>query len=323
MTATVFRSLNEAKLRFEPSALAIGNFDGVHLGHQALIRRTIAAAEERAVKPAVLTFHPHPTAIVAPERAPCLITPLEEKLRLLDSLSIEQVMVLPFTPEIAGTNPRDFVSQILVDALKTQAVLVGENFRFGHKQAGTPTVLRALGEEFGFESQFLSPVAVRGEIASSSAVRKHLASGNVSRAARLLNRCFFVEGPVVSGHGIGSKQTVPTLNLEPTPGQILPRGVYVTETFEIPTGRRWPSITNAGVRPTFHGDELTIETYLLARLDGPTPEQIQVHFRTFLRAERTFPDPGALKAQILRDVARAQTYWRRVGRISGLASSIY
>ena len=323
MKATVFRSLNEAKLRFEPSALAIGNFDGVHVGHQALIERTIAAAADKSLKSAVLTFYPHPTAIVAPHRTPDLITTLEERLRLLDSSGVQQIMVLPFTPEIAGTNPREFVSQILVDALKTQVVLVGENFRFGHKQAGTPELLRSLGGEFGFESQFLSPVTVRGEIASSSAVRKHLASGNVSRAARLLNRCFFVEGPVVSGHGIGSRQTVPTLNLKPAPGQSLPRGVYVTETFELSGGRRWPSITNAGVRPTFHGEELTIETYLLAPLDGETPDRIQVHFRHFLREERQFPDPGALKAQILRDVARAQTYWRRTARLSNLRSSIY
>ncbi len=323
MRASVFRSLNEAKLRFEPSALAIGNFDGVHIGHQALIDRGIAAAAEKGLQSAVLTFHPHPTAVVAPHRTPSLITTLEERLRLLDSFGVQQVMVLPFTPEIAGTNPRDFVSQILVETLKTKVVLVGENFRFGHKQAGTPEVLRSLGNEFGFESQFLSPVTVRGEVASSSAVRNHLLSQNMSRAARLLNRWFFVEGPVVSGHGIGSKQTVPTLNLKPTPGQIVPRGVYVTETLELPSGRRWPSITNAGNRPTFQGEELTIETFLLGPLDGTTPEQIQLHFRRFIRAEQQFPDPAALKAQILRDVARAQTYWLRAARLPGLIPSIY
>lgn len=323
MKATVFRSLDEAKLRFEPSALAIGNFDGVHIGHQALIDRTIATAADKSLKTAVLTFYPHPTAVVAPHRTPNLISTLEERLRLLDSAGVQQIMVLPFTPEIAGTNPTEFVSQILVNALQTEVVLVGENFRFGHKQAGTPDVLQSLGGEFGFESQFLCPVTVRGEIASSSAVRRHLESGNVSRAARLLNRWFFVEGPVVSGHGLGSKQTVPTLNLRPVPGQILPRGVYITETLELPSGRRWPSITNAGIRPTFQGDQVTIETYLLGPLDGDTPDQIQVHFRRFIRAERQFPDPGALKVQILRDVARAQTYWRRVARIPRLIPSIY
>ena len=323
MKATIFRSLNEAKLRFEPSALAIGNFDGVHVGHQALLARTITVATPKNLVPSVLTFHPHPTSVVAPHRTPKLITSLEEKLRLLDSFGARQIMVLPFTTEIAGTNPREFVSQILVESLKVGVVLVGENFRFGHKQAGTPATLRSLGQELGFDSQFLEPVIVRGEVASSSAVRKHLSEGSVSRAARLLNRCFFVEGPIVSGHGIGSRQTVPTLNLQPDPDQILPRGVFVTETLELPTGRRWPSITNVGHRPTFQGEELTIETYVLESLAGPTPARIQVHFRHFLRTERPFPDPASLKAQILRDVGRAQIYWRRVATLSRLAPSIY
>lgn len=323
MKAVIFRSLNEAKLRFEPSALAIGNFDGVHVGHQALLARTLTVAAPKNLIPSVLTFHPHPTSVVAPDRTPKLITNLEEKLRLLGSLGVGQIMVLPFTNEIAGTNPREFVSQILVESLKVGVVLVGENFRFGHKQAGTPATLRSLGQEFGFDSQFLAPVIVRGEIASSSAVRKHVSEGSVSRAARLLNRCFFVEGPVVSGHGIGSRQTVPTLNLLPDPDQVLPRGVFVTETLELPSGRRWPSITNVGNRPTFQGEELTIETYLLEPLAEPSPERIQVHFRRFLRAERPFPDAASLKAQILRDVGRAQTYWRRAANLSRLTPSIY
>ncbi len=323
MKAAVFRSLNEAKLRFEPSALAIGNFDGVHLGHRSLLAQTIANAAPKGLKPSVLTFDPHPTAIVAPHRTPELITTLEEKLRLLDSFGVEQIMILPFTAEIAGTNPRDFVSQIVVDALKTRLVLVGENFRFGHKQAGNSDVLRSLGGEFGFDSHFLKPVIFRDEIVSSSAVRRHLSSGNVTHAARLLNRCFFVEGPVVSGQGIGSKKTVPTLNLLPSPGQILPRGVFVTETLELPSGRRWPSITNVGIRPTFGGEEPTIETYLLDPIDGNSPRRIQVHFRRFVRPEQSFPDPAALKAQILRDVARAQAYWRRLAKLAAVTPSIY
>jgi riboflavin kinase / FMN adenylyltransferase len=323
MKAVIFRSLNEAKLRFEASALAIGNFDGVHVGHQALLARTLTVAAPKNLVPSVLTFHPHPTSVVAPDRTPKLITNLEEKLRLLDSLGVGQIMVLPFTHEIAGTNPREFVSQILVESLKVGVVLVGQNFRFGHKQAGTPATLRSLGQEFGFESQFLEPVIVRGEIASSSAVRKHVSEGSVARAARLLNRCFFVEAPVVSGHGIGSRQTVPTLNLRPDPDQVLPRGVFVTETWELPSGRRWPSITNVGNRPTFQGEEVTIETYLLEPLAGPAPERIQVHFRRFLRAERPFPDAASLKTQILRDVGRAQTYWRRAANLSRLTPSIY
>jgi riboflavin kinase/FMN adenylyltransferase len=232
-------------------------------------------------------------------------------------------MVLPFTPEIAETNPEEFVSQILVNALKIRVLLVGENFRFGHKQAGTPELLEECGYQFGFDSQFLHPVTLRGEVASSSVVRQHVQTGNMSRAARLLNRWFFVEGPVVPGHGIGSKQTVPTLNLRPAPGQVLPHGVFITETWDLTDGRHWPSITNAGVRPTFGGEDLTIETYLLSPLEGPAPKRIQVQFHRFVRAEQQFPDPAALKAQILRDVGRAQTYWRRMAYVPKLSPSVY
>ncbi len=135
---------------------------------------------------------------------------------------------------------------------------------------------------------------------------------------RLLGRCFSIEGPVVTGHGVGSKQTVPTLNLRPAPGQLVPRGVYVTETLEPSTGRRWESITNAGYRPTFGGDELTIETFLLTRaMAVPHRHAIKILFRRFVRPERQFPNPEALKEQILQDVSRARAYWRRVNRNVG------
>jgi len=318
MKPLIFRSIEEARGRFGPCALAIGNFDGVHIGHQALLAqagkfvRQNGFVSQNAIHPAALTFHPHPATIVAPHRVPPIVSTLEQRLHFLGVAGAEHILVLPFTAETALLSPREFVRQILVGVLHTQAVFVGENFHFGHKQAGTPATLEALGKEFGFVSQFVKPVVLRGEVVSSSAIRRHLAEGNVARAGRLLGRCFCVEGPVVSGHGVGSKQTVPTLNLRPAPGQIVPHGVYVTETIEPPTNRRWRSITNAGTRPTFGGEELTIETFLLSPLEGPAPEMIEVQFRHFVRQEQQFPSPEALKAQIMKDVARAQTYWRRL-----------
>ncbi|MBV9081443.1 MAG: bifunctional riboflavin kinase/FMN adenylyltransferase, partial [Acidobacteriaceae bacterium] len=232
MTRTVFRTLEEVRGRFAPCSLAIGNFDGVHVGHQVLINATVNAAGEKGLAPSILSFDPHPTAVVAPERRPQLICSLEERIHLLFARGVEQIFVLPFTPDIAAMSPREFVSQILVKSLQTKVVVVGENFLFGHRQAGNAPMLRALGSEFGFESQLLPPVIVRGEIVSSSAIRRHISLGDVSRAGRLLGRCFSVAGPVVSGRGVGSKQTVPTLNLRPVPGQVLPRGVFVTETLD-------------------------------------------------------------------------------------------
>lgn len=316
MKATLSWSLEDVRGSFGPCSLAIGNFDGVHIGHQELLSQTFDFASHNGLRGAVLTFHPHPTVVVAPDRTPLTICSLEERLRLLELAGAERILVLPFTEEIARLSPAEFVSRILVDALETKAVFVGDNFRFGHKQAGTPDTLRTLGEQFGFVSHFVKPIAYRGEIVSSSGVRAYLTDGNVSRAGRLLGRCFMIEGAIVAGHGIGSKQTVPTLNLHPAPGQLVPRGVYVTETFEPLTHRRWPSITNAGVRPTFGGDELTIESFLLGPLEGHAPERIQVRFRRFVRAERQFPTPEALKDQIFKDVARAQAYWRRLAKLT-------
>ncbi|MGH9582006.1 MAG: bifunctional riboflavin kinase/FAD synthetase [Bryobacteraceae bacterium] len=323
MTPTVFRSLAEARGRFGPCALAIGNFDGVHNGHQALLEASVRFAKSHRLHAAVLTFDPHPAAVVAPERLPESICTLDRRIRLLEDGGTGRILVLPFTTEVAHMTPREFVSQILVDALETKAVFVGENFRFGHRQSGTTETLRDLGVEFGFEWQFLDPVTVRGEIVSSSAIRRYLAAGNIPRAGRLLNRCFFLEGPVVRGRGIGAKQTVPTLNLRPVPGQIVPHGIYVTETTEPRTRRRWPSVTSCGTNPTFGAGELTIETFLLTPLAGESPDEIQVEFRHFLRREERFPTAAALKAQILKDVSRAQAYWRRAAKLGHPAASIY
>lgn len=307
----VFFSLESARANFGPCALTIGNFDGVHLGHQALIAAAKRYAANMRIATAVLAFHPHPTVFVAPTRVPLMICSLEERIRLLLAAGADRVLILPFNNELARFTPQRFVAQILVDGLRTKGVFVGDNFRFGYQQAGTPATLEQMGRQYDFISHFLRPVTFRGQVVSSSLIRSHLSAGRVSLAARLLGRCFSLVGPVVSGQGIGSKQTVPTLNLVPPTGQLVPRGVYITETEEPASGRRWPSITNAGFNPTFNGNTFTIETFLLAPLEGNSPEHIRVHFRRFLRAEQTFPDAATLKTQILKDVARAQTYWRR------------
>jgi len=311
-TPQVHFSMDSAQGRFGPCALAIGNFDGVHRGHQALLNTTCEYARQHQLHPAVLTFHPHPAVFVAPHRVPELICGLEDRVRLLGEAGAEHILVLPFNEHLALFTPQEFVSQILVKGLHTQAVIVGQNFRFGHRQAGDTRTLRELGQLHEFATQFLPPVSYRGQLVSSSAIRKSIDSGNVSFAGRLLGRCFFLEGDIVKGHGIGSQQTVPTLNLRPPKGQIIPRGVYVTETFDSSTGRLWPSITNAGTRPTFNGNELTVETFLLAPLDGPTPGRIQVRFRRFIRNEQYFADAASLKSQILLDVGRAKSFWSRV-----------
>jgi riboflavin kinase/FMN adenylyltransferase len=316
----IFRSLSEVPLDFGPCATTIGNFDGVHVGHQALMRRIATLARERGWKTAVLTFNPHPAKIVAPDRAPKIIMTLDQRAQVMAGFGIEEVLMLPFTPEVSRWTPEEFVKTVLADAMRVRAVLVGEDFRFGHKQSGDTHVLAELGAKYGFEVDLISPVNVRGERVSSSLVRQVTIEGKVHHACRMLGRPLVLEGTVVKGHGVGSKQTVPTLNLLPST-EIWPAdGVYVTRTFDLDSQRSWPSISNIGNRPTFGGQDVSIETYLLQPLEDPRPERIRVQFLWRVREERKFPTPAELKAQILRDVAVAQKYFRRVAGQGRMAS---
>ena len=308
----IYRSLADVPPDFGPCAITIGNFDGVHLGHRQILRRVVTLARDRGVKSAALTFDPHPTKVVAPDRAPRLLSTPEERARILETQGIDEILILPFTREIAGLSPEEFVGRILAAKLKPRVVLVGDNFRFGKKAAGHVDTLQQLGRTHGFNVEVQGDVRWRGRMISSSEIRRLIESGEVSRACRMLGRPYALEGSVVHGEGVGSKQTVPTLNLE-TAAEILPRtGVYVTRTRERGSLREWPSITNVGYRPTFNGQELTVETYLLAPLAGSTPEHISVEFLRWVREEKKFPDASALKSQILRDVSRAQAYFRRL-----------
>jgi len=315
MSVRVFRSLTEASGHFGPAALAIGNFDGVHVGHRALIGAMCEYADAHSLKRGVLTFHPHPTVLVAPDRVPPMICTLDDRIARLQSLGVERIMVLPFTPELSRQTPEEFVSKVLLGDLNTKATFVGSNFHFGYRQAGTPAILTRLGQAHGFATTFLQPITYKGDVICSSAIRKALTDHRLLFASRLLGRCFSVFGPVVSGQGIGRRETVPTLNILPVADQIHLSGVFITKTFDLASDRTWQSITNIGVRPTFRGEGVTIESFLLSPLTGDSPTNIRVEFRRFVREEQKFENPQALKRQIFRDVARAHTYWRRIDKL--------
>jgi riboflavin kinase/FMN adenylyltransferase len=307
----IFRSLTELPDDFGPCAITIGNFDGVHIGHQQIMRRVAAIAREHGCKAAALTFDPHPTKLVAATRAPRLLTTPEQRARLLLDQGIDEVLILPFTADIAKLTPEDFAREILSAKLKARTVLVGHNFRFGNRAAGDARTLEELGDKYGFSTEIMHAISCRGRVISSSEIRQAIEAGNVSLACRMLGRPYALEGRVVPGAGIGSKQTVPTLNLE-TKAEVLPKtGVYITRTHELGSQRKWPSITNVGYRPTFNGHGLSIETFLLSPLTGEPPQEISVEFLRRVREERKFPSPEALKAQILQDVARTNSYFRR------------
>jgi riboflavin kinase/FMN adenylyltransferase len=268
-------------------------------------------AQQRAWKASVLTFDPHPTRVVAPDRTPSLLTSPDRRVALMAEEGIEQVLILPFTRELAKLSPEEFVKRLLVDTLGARAVLVGDNFRFGHKQAGNVEVLAELGRRYGFDTEIVTAVWLRGRMVSSSAIRQLIREGNVALASRMLRRAYGVEGAVVSGRGVGSRQTVPTLNLA-TQAEVIPaNGVYLTRTRDLDDGREWDSITNVGNRPTFGEGELTVETFLLSGMEGGTPRNIRVDFLRRVRPERKFDTPEALRGQIMKDVGAAQTWFRR------------
>jgi riboflavin kinase / FMN adenylyltransferase len=311
----IYRSLSEIEPRAPFRALTIGNFDGVHLAHRHLFERVAEVARANGYVPAVLTFDPHPTRVVAPERAPKLLSKPEQRFSRMADAGIEQIFLLPFNRNFAELTPEEFVEHVLVYTMRAKAILVGANFRFGNRQRGDTALLANMGARFGFTTEVVAGVRVRGRMVSSTEVRRLVLDGNVSMACRLLGRPYALEGEVVKGFGIGSSQTVPTLNLK-TDAEILPaNGVYITRTGDMDGGRAWQSITNVGYRPTFGGTSLTIETHLLEPLEGERPREIRVEFLCRVREERRFESAESLKGQIMKDAARAQAYFRRVARL--------
>ena len=315
MTALrIWRGLEQLDRRFGPCAITIGNFDGVHIGHREIFRRVVALAREHGWKPSAMTFDPHPAQVVAPERAPRLLSTPQQRCRWMAEAGIEQVVIVPFTLEFSYTPPEEFAARVLVETLGARVVLVGENFRFGRGKGGDAERLRELGARYGFQTEIVGGIRFRGHPVSSSEVRRLLGEGRVTLACRLLGRPYSVAGEVVPGTGTGSRLTVPTLNLAPGE-QLLPaNGVYVSRTSDAEAGASWPSVTNVGVRPTFGGTRLTVESYLLAPLDGEPPRRIAVEFLHRLRPERKFADAEALRRQILHDAARAVAWHRRLER---------
>ena len=300
------------------SVLAIGSFDGIHLGHQAILRSVAERARALNAVPTALTFDPSPRKVLRPDTAPPQISTIAQRLAGFQALGLEAAVVLPFTLELSRLTPEEFVERILLRDLHIKALFVGENFRFGHKQAGDVTLLRRLGPQHGFEVVVLPPVIYRGEVVSSTLIRKEIADGDVSRAARLLGRQFVLTGEVVPGTGTGRRFTFPTLNLAPEQGLLPQRGVYITRTGldGEPCSRR--SVTNIGMRPTFDGSALSIETHLLNAQLSSAPKRIEVRFWYRLRDEKKFNGPEGLRAQIARDISTANKFFSRLRRFRSL-----
>src|SRR5712664_529592 len=317
-----FASAEQWAAHYAPSArgsvLAIGNFDGIHLGHQAILR----AAAQRAAKTrdvaTALTFDPSPRKVLRPESAPMRVSTNAQRMEWFGTVGLEAAVVLPFTLDLARISPEEFVEQILVRGLHVRAVLVGEDFRFGHRQGGDVALLRELGARHGFAVEIIPPLALDGEIVSSTAIRREIAAANVTHAARLLGRPFVLTGEIVSGTGTGRRFTFPTLNLKPEQELLPARGVYVTRTLLEGEARSRRSVTNVGMRPTFNGASLSVETHLLDFSGEVTAKRMEVRFWKRLREEKKFAGPEELRAQIASDIAAARRFFTRLRRFRSI-----
>jgi riboflavin kinase/FMN adenylyltransferase len=314
---SVYHSVAEIPAGFGPGVAAIGNFDGVHLGHQEILSAVVREAREydarlQRAQAVAVTFDPHPEQFLRPSSALRLLTPIDERLRLLALTGIDAVVVLPFDAVLASLTAREFVQGILVDALAVRSLHEGGNFRFGHQAEAGVAELQTFGAEFGFDVHVHAPVRVRKLEVSSSAIRECVASGDMTRARWMLGRPFEIRSTQARGRGIGTRLLVPTVNLAPYDGQLPAFGVYVTRLTV--GGRKFQAVTNVGNRPTFGEASFAVESHILdfepIELDEQTP--IDLEFLLRLRGEHEWPSPDALKAQILRDVAKAKRYFRLI-----------
>ena len=292
----------------KPAAVTIGNFDGVHLGHQLILRRVMDRARNAGWIGAVLTFYPHPARVLRPDAAPGLLETLEQRLAAIGALGVDAALVARFDADLAKLEPEAFVRRFLVEAMRAQAVLIGGNFRFGHRQAGDAHLLADLGRRFGFEVEIVPPVTANGVVISSTAIRNALRDGKVEEVRQMMGRPFALEGKIQTGTGQGRKFVVPTLNLA-TEQELLPKtGVYATEA--IVAGKTYRAATNVGMRPTFDGKHTTIESHLFEFSDNLTSGDLEIRFWARLRDERKFSGPAELREQILRDIEKAKDFFR-------------
>jgi riboflavin kinase/FMN adenylyltransferase len=299
-----YRSISDVNL--EGSWLTIGSFDGVHLGHQEIIRGLTTGAHAAATLAVVLTFHPHPAAVLRQRHDAFYLTTPEERAEILGSLGVDVIITQPFNQHTAATSARSFINALSTH-LKLQQLWVGYDFALGRDREGDINTLRSLGELFNYQVHLVPPVEVNGQVISSSGIRNLLADGHVDQARYLLGRPYQIRGSVVHGDGRGYKIGIPTANLVVDEVKLLP-GVGVYACWAEVDGRRWPAATNIGVRPTFDGRSVLphVEAHLI-EFDGDLyGQQVKLEFMAYLRGEQRFPGIDALVAQIRHDIQRVR-----------------
>ncbi len=307
MTHGWFDTLHRAN---RPNAVTIGNFDGIHLGHQAMLARLTARAASVGALPAVLTFEPHPREIFTPDSAPTRLTSLREKLEILRALGVAHVHVCRFSKPFAALSAEEFVQRILVQGLKARYVLVGDDFRFGAKRAGDFAMLHRLGQANGFEAEALHTVEAAGQRASSTAVREALAAGDMAMAAQLLGRPYSISGRVVGGDRLGRQIGYPTANIQLKHNKPPVKGIFAVRVQGLRGDQNspdWPGVASLGTRPTVHTNgRPTLEVHLFNFDRNIYRQHLRVEFLHKLRDEAKFPDLATLIAQIDLDAQQAR-----------------
>ena len=305
----LLRDLEHMDPKFKGGALSVGVFDGVHLGHQRVLARTVERADALGAAPVVFTFHPHPLEILHPAAAPPLIQTFGQKLELMRRLGIQAVVWPEHVERILSMSPEDFLRRIVVGALAARVLVEGRDFRFGARRAGHADQLASLADAHGLEVEVVDDVVSGGERVSSTHIRSLLAEGRVADAARCLGRSYAYLGTVVEGHHRGQPLGFPTVNLSAPRFLIPAEGVYAA--WAEVHGRRWPAAVSIGRAPTFHAHEpVTVEAFLLDFEGELYGDQVTVEFLERLRDQQAFPDPDALKAQMSADCLRVREVLR-------------
>ncbi len=291
--------------RLSHPVVSLGNFDGVHLGHQTILRRLVQEAERRQGTALVVTFHPHPLLVLQPDRPLSLILSLREKVDHLAQQGVHRVVLQRFSHAFSRLSPEEFVHQYLVQAIGAEKIIIGHNFSFGRERTGSAEALEQLGQRYGFEVEVVGPVWMLDREVSSSAIRSLLSGGDLERATILLNRLYTVSGRVQKGFQRGRTIGFPTANLRPQTDMLLPNGVYAVR---VDLGRQTQlaGVANVGINPTFGQNKRTIEAHIFDFSADIYGQRLRVGFVARLRGERKFPSVQNLVDQIQEDVERAR-----------------
>lgn len=305
-------TLPDMNEKFPNPVLTIGNYDGLHVGHQKIIEQVVEKARMLSGAAMLMTFDPHPLSILKPDTYTRLITPLHLKKQLVEKCGIDVMFVIPFNEKFKSIAPEAFIQEILVKALGVKSIIVGYDFTFGKGGTGNVELLKQMGQEYGFSFESVPAITLDGEKIGSNHIRKLIMNGEVERAAQFLGRPHMIEGIVVRGENRGKGMGFPTINLD-TFAELVPKnGVYVTEV-EV-EGKRMPSVTNIGFNPTFGGKKFLMETHILNFSKDLYDREVIIYFHDRIRDEMKFRNIDELKERITKDVGLAQEYFNRTDK---------